>query len=464
MHRRVHTSTRLARRLFLGGMGLVYFIAFRSLRRQVRGLYGRRGILPVAEMLDGLRAPLGSRRARLRALPTVFWLGASDGALVAACRAGEAMGLALCAGVWPRPLLAALWALYLSFVSVGREFLSYQWDALLLESGLDALLVAPRGAWPKRWTRAPSPVDAALMRQLCFRLNFGSGWAKLRSGDPTWRRLTAMAYHHETTPLPTRLAWRAHRLPPSLARLCTAATLALECMLPYLCFADRRAARHLAFVLLGALQLGIAATGNYGFFNLLTLVDSLWLLETVEHKSEDTSWSLAPLELPLALVGARLWSPESRLPPSLWRVRALNPYGLFAWMTTTRPEVVIEGLGRDGTWREYCFVYKPGDPRRPPRRSAPHMPRLDWQMWFAALQGPRPWFMRLVQRLLEGAPEVLALLDGDPFPDGPPRALRALLYRYRMTDRAERRAHGTWWRRELLGQFLPPVVLQSSND
>jgi len=130
-------------------------------------------------------------------------------------------------------------------------------------------------------------------------------------------------------------------------------------------------------------------------------------------------------------------------------------------MTTARPEIVIEGSNDGELWREYVFRYKPGPITRPPPWNIPHQPRLDWQMWFAALSDVRanPWFQGLMLRLLEGAPQVLALLDSNPFPDRPPKYVRAKLYDYRFADRSTRAATGQWWERRPEGLYFPRVSL-----
>jgi hypothetical protein len=372
--------------------------------------------------------------------------------------------------------------LYLSFVSTGREFLSFQWDALLLETGLAAAIIAPtRGRH-----EAPTWTAIALMRALVFRLYFESGLCKLASRDPAWRSCTACCYHYSTQPLPTRLGWHAHQLPRRAHRFSTFVTLALELGAPFLTFAPRRL-RHVAFVGLVGLQALIAATGNYGFFNLLTIVDSLWLVDDEAlprrlrpHGAPDRrapGWrriagalAAAPLLAVSAmeLYGRLLHRPGPR---SLRRVRAflapfeaVNPYGLFAVMTTERPEIVVDGSMDGSEWREYRFRYKPSDVNAPPRLVAPHQPRLDWQMWFAALGPPPPWFATFLMRLLEGEANVLALLDGTPFPDHPPRYVRAQLYEYRMTDRATRGRTGAWWSRERIGLYVPPMTLDDRTS
>jgi len=467
------------RRLFFAGLGGVYLIAFTSLGSQVLGLYGARGIRPIRALLDGVKAVTGRERYRL--WPTLLWRDASDRALVRLCELGQWSGALVVAGVAPRLTAAASWALYLSFVTVGREFLGFQWDALLLEAGLYAIVAAPPGlAWRRTVEATPRPA-VWLMRWLVFRLHFESGLCKLQSRDPTWRRCTACAYHYETQPLPTPLAWWAHLLPRSLQRLSTGATLAVECAVPLLAFTPRRS-RRVAFVILTGLQALIELTGNYGFFNLLTALLDLWLLDEElgprrRARRRPRWWrtvaallaSAPAFALSGALLCARLHVVR-RLPRAIVRLhqavaplRSINAYGLFAVMTTRRPELVVEGSDDGHHWRAYRFRYKPGPVGRPPRFIAPHQPRLDWQMWFAALGPPPAWFERFLVRLLEGSPDVLALLGPNPFPDRPPRYVRSLVYDYHMTDRATRRRTGAWWRRELVGVYFPPCGLSGAE-
>ena len=141
-------------------------------------------------------------------------------------------------------------------------------------------------------------------------------------------------------------------------------------------------------------------------------------------------------------------------------LRIVNSYGLFAVMTTTLPEIIVEGSDDGVHWREYSFKYKPGDVMRRPQWNFPHQPRLDWQMWFAALgtESESPWFSLFLQRLLENSPEVTALLSGNPFPDKPPLYVRALLYDYRYTSRAEKADTGAWWVRQPERLYYPAIL------
>jgi predicted DCC family thiol-disulfide oxidoreductase YuxK len=473
---------RLVRWTFLRLLGGIYLIAFTSLGRQVLGLFGSKGINPFQERVasEQLRK-LG--RERFLLMPSVFWRGASDAALVRGCRAGQLLSLALMFNVAPKFSATTLWGLYLSYVSMSRDFLSFQWDALLLEMGLLGAWTAPWGVRPGPGREGPSAMEVLLFRALVFRLYLGSGLSKLQSGDRTWRELTALHHYYETAPLPTRCGWYAHHLPPGVQKCSTAATLALESVVPFLAFAPRRP-RQLAFALFCGLQAAIITTGNYGFFNVQSLVLGLWLLD---DEALSRVLPLAPKEparlrplwrsllsngaaLPLLVLGARellaRFGLPRQVPPALERLegwarplRAVNPYGLFSVMTVQRPEISIEGSDDGEHWREYPFRYKVSRLDGAPRQVAPHQPRLDWQMWFAALGSPPRWFLSLLVRLLEGSPEVLKLLAANPFPERPPRYVRAVLHEYRMTDLATRRSTGQWWTRETLGLYVPPVTL-----
>jgi hypothetical protein len=473
-------------------LGVVYVAAFASLAVQIVGLIGADGILPARAYMDSARAFVAANQIgvdRYRLLPTLCWISTSDGFLRALAIGGAALGALLCAGVMPGLVLALLWIDYLSLAVVAREFLSYQWDALLLEAGFLAIFVAPLVVFERpRAPAAPPRVARWLMLWLVFRLMFGSGVVKLASGDPTWRDFTAMVYHYETQPIPTPLAWYAHQLPLWFHKASTAATLAIELVAPFLIVGPRRI-RYAAFGLLVGLQLLIALTGNYAFFNLLSVALCVYVLadadgtttaigavrtgsprllvERVRHAvviavavvTVAVSATVFFARLGIGLPIAPLVAP---IADAIEPFRSVNSYGLFAVMTTTRPEIDVEGSNDGEHWETYGFKYKAGDARRPPPWVAPHQPRVDWQMWFAALgnAGSEPWFRRFVQQLLRGSPAVLRLLASDPFGGRPPKYIRAVLYQYHYASPAEHRA-GVWWTRERLGDYLPPQSLAS---
>jgi hypothetical protein len=466
---------------------------------QIDGLLGSRGIAPATRLLARLRELRGGDA--WLAHPTLLWLGAGDPQLHALCAAGVVLAIAACFGIAPRLVLAGLFALYLSLVSAGGIFLTYQWDALLLETGLLAILVAPGGLLPFRRGFAPHPLAIWLPRCLLAKLIFMSGAVKLLSGDPTWRQLRALTYHFETQPIPTWSSWLAHQLPEGALRAATAATLALELGLPVLIFAGRRG-RLVACAGIAGFQGLIAATGNYGFFNLLSLVLCASLLDDRalarllparlrpalppgSDPAEPTSQPRGAAALArarragfacaaCALLGLSLLSATSRLGVPLPVPRAVlavqdplapffvaNPYGLFAVMTTQRPELEILGSDDGSSWRPYVFRYKPGPIGRAPRFAVLHMPRLDWQLWFAALDRceASPWLAGLFLRLLEGEPAVLGLLAENPFPGRPPRFVRADLWLYRFAAPGA----ADWWRREPAGRFCPAVELREGR-
>jgi lipase maturation factor 1 len=482
---------RLTRSVVLRGLGLVYLAAFTSLAVQLDGLIGSRGISPAAEYLARAQQVLGSAPATYWRLPTLFWISASDRSLHAVCWSGIAISVALLAGFLPGWSAIWLWVSYLSLVVVGQEFLSFQWDTLLLESGLLAVLVAPWGLWLGRAKDEPWGLSIWLVRWLVFRLMFLSGIVKLTSHDPTWRDWSALGYHYETQPLATPTSWYVHQMPAWFHGLSVGFMFAVELIAPFFVFGPRPI-RIVGFMSLVLLQVLIAATGNYGFFNLLAIVLCLSLLDDCDFDwlrrrvrfGKDEAGSIAgasgkawswPRKAIVVALGGVIWVvtavqtlesavPESIIPSELitlcdWvrPLRSTNNYGLFAVMTTKRPEIIVEGSDDGVNWQPYRFRWKPCELDRAPLFTTPHMPRLDWQMWFAALAGDcrsAPWFIRFVERLLAGERAVVSLLRDNPFPDHPPRYVRARLFLYRFS----RWGSGDWWTREDAGMYCPILI------
>ena len=481
----------LSRWLFLRLLGVVYLVAFLSLCPQVTGLVGEQGLLPAGAFLERAHAIYGAAAVRL--FPTLCWLGAGDAMLRALCWTGVVLALLLIAGVAQTPVLLLLWVDYLSISVAGQTFLWFQWDALLLETGLLAVLFAPTQLLPSLTTeRAPLAPARWLMWGLLFRLMVLSGVTKLASADPTWRHLTALDYHFWTQPLPPWPAWYAHWLPAWTHKAMTLAILTIEVGVPWLMLAPPRwrhagRARHAACAILILGQLGIALTGNYGFFNLMAIVLCVPLLDDALMRRvlplpltagpPEPRWrvyavrGLAPVLALLALLAfAREIAQtvpgvrrplENPLLDAVAPLRSVNGYGLFRVMTTERPEIVIEGSDDTLHWKEYGFRWKPGDVTRRPAFMAPHMPRLDWQMWFAGLDpaGAQPWLLTLLRRLLAGTPQVLGLLGDNPFPARPPRYVRLVYYRYRFAEPSVRARTGAWWERDRVGYLTKALSL-----
>lgn len=475
-------SYRLTADLFLRALGLVYLIAFVSLWVQVQGLVGSGSILPVADFLTRAHTALGADA--FARLPTLLWLSSSDIALNLLCGGGVLFAVLLMLGILPALSLALLWLFYLSLTVGGQVFLSFQWDVLLLETGFLAIFLAPLNL-RTRFGRGPEPSRLALflLKLLLFRLMFTSGVVKLTSGDASWLTGVALRFHYETQPLPTPLAYFAHHLPLWFQRVSLYVTFFVELVVPWFYFAPRRL-RFLAGGFTALLMLLIALTGNYGFFNLLTVVLCLsllddralaWLRVSNTPEKPYRRWPRAlvvgvtavvitftPLLVYSALRPGAAWPGfANRAYGWLQPFRSFNSYGLFRVMTTRRPEIILEGSDDGETWLTYDFKFKPGNLERAPPIVQPHMPRLDWQMWFAALGSCErtPWFVQFLVRLLEGAPEVTGLLESNPF-DTPPKFVRATLYDYHYTAPANLREEGRWWQRETLGLYCPVVSLR----
>jgi hypothetical protein len=375
-------------------------------------------------------------------------------------------------------MLPCLWLIYLSLVVVCRQFLAYQWDTLLLETGFLAIFLAPFTLFDRRSRmHIPPRLAVGLMLWLLFRLTLGSGMVKLTSGDPAWHNLTALTFHFETQPIPNLLAWYAHHLPLWVLKGSTLLVLAIEIAVPFLILAPRRL-RAFAFVPLMGLQAMIALTGNYAFFNLLAAALCLFLLDDAAHGSPGISGGsynprfrriliivVALVTIPVSVrgflpvfgVGRPRLGVVEPLANAVAPFHIVNTYGLFANMTTVRPEIILEGSDDGAAWMEYEFKYKAGDVHRSPPWVAPHQPRADWEMWFAAYGRfqEEPWFQSLCARLLEAEPQVLRLIERDPFKGRAPRYLRAVVYRYTFADAEARRRDGVWWRRERLGEYSP---------
>ncbi len=473
-----------ARRWFLRALALVYLIAFLSLWIQVDGLIGKDGILPVHGFLSVAHEQLGTKAFSV--FPTLCWLSSSNGFLDFLCGGGAVLALLLLFGVAPALSLSGLFVFYLSLVTAGQTFLGFQWDSLLLEAGFLAIFLAPWRLRPNRLTSPPpSAMAFFLLKFLLFKLMFMSGVVKLTSHDPCWWSLRALDYHYWSQPLPTVFSWGADQCPEWFKEFSVGFCLFGEIVVPFFLWAPRRL-RLWAAGLLILLQIAIALTGNYGFFNLLTIALCLLLIDDATVGTppcavreprlflEKSAMTAALVVMVLTLpVNAWLLVSTCRFEvatprPIAWMEQRLGPfclvngYGLFRVMTKDRLEIVVEGSTDRVTWEPYEFKWKPGAVQRVPGWCAPHQPRLDWQMWFAALGSAEqnPWFINLVECLLENKRDVVRLLARNPFPEKPPRYVRAELYRYRFTGQTERRETGAWWTREKIGEYLPIVSLR----
>jgi hypothetical protein len=462
----------LSRLVVTRGLALVYLIAFVAALRQFRPLIGTDGLTPVPRYLA---------RSMFRRSPSVFHLHWSDRFFAGCCWAGIALSALALVGIADRlplpgwmALWLVLWALYLSIVNVGQVWYSFGWETLLVEAGFLAVFLGPASV-------APPLLVMWLLRWLLFRLELGAGLIKMR-GDRCWRNLTCLNYHHETQPMPNPASWWFHRLSPRLHKVETLANHATQLVVVFGLLAPQPVASVAALVMV-VTQAYLMLSGNFAWLNLLTLVialsvvDGRWYAAVLPvdppDQLESPTWFSAVTVVLTVVVAALSWAPvgnllsrRQRMNTSYDPLRLVNSYGAFGSVTRTRYEIVLEATedrspGPDTVWREYEFRGKPGDPHRRPPQVAPYHLRLDWLMWFVAIDPGygRGWLMPLLHKLLAADPATLRLLRPAPLGSTAPGAVRAVRYRYRFTTRAERRESGAWWHRERLGVLLGPVSL-----
>ena len=494
-----HPGHLWPRWIFLRALGLIYFSAFYSLLFQIRGMIGPHGILPAVDYLEAVAA--GFHGDRFFYVPTVFWLGSSNQALMLVCWLGLLASLLVTGNVWPRAGLLISFLCFLSFVTVARDFASYQSDYMLPEAGFVALFFAPPGLRPGLGrAHPPSRASLYLLRWEWFRIYFESGVAKMASGDYSWRHFTAMDDYYQNAPLPTWIGWYVGHFPHWFHASAVFYTLAIELVLVFLVFLPRPF-RIACFWIVAPFETSIILTGNYAFLNyivfflgFLLLDDRLieWMVPAqVLHwiegpqalargASGDSSRTVGRRMLGrarMAIAGVcfalvfysttawlvwRLW-PSAQLWPRPARILEIfhlaTVYGLFANMTHERREIEFQGSVDGTTWIAYPFRYKPQDPEKAPGIYAPYQPRFEWNLWFASL-GEWTQYQFVISTeecLLENQPDVLALFARNPFPNNPPVRVRAVIYQYWFTDLKTKRQTGMWWRRQELGDYAPPL-------
>ncbi|UYL09550.1 lipase maturation factor family protein [Bdellovibrio sp. SKB1291214] len=456
-------------------LALTYFIAFLSLSTQVLGLFGSRGILSIDHLLNILDKELGV--SRFRHFPSVFWFESSDFSLKAACLIGMLASTLAFLGFSQTWMFVVCWMLYLSFASCGQIFLSYQWDNLLLELGFIALFFAPFSVeWIPFKSYEIHPMILGLVWLLLVKLMFSSGIVKLTNKDPDWKNLSALRFHYWTQPLPNPLAWFLSKAPLAFQKFSCGLLFFIEIVSPvFLLFGGKAA--FVAALLQILLQALIILTGNFAFFNILTLGLCFSVIADTFWTFHDTSWVLpvgVSTELAVAvfvvlLPGNLFWIYKTVFEKSkaldfmlpwmrfLFPFRITNPYGLFAVMTKSRPEIVLEGSNDGQTWLEYEFKHKPTKLTDRPTIVAPFQPRLDWQMWFAALEGysENMWLQNLVTRLFDESPDVQELLKKDPFQGKSPKLMRFVRYDYHFSTWQNLKTKGEWWKREHSSAYSP---------
>ena len=469
----------LARELFQRGVGIVYVLAFAAVVHQWRPLLGSGGLTPAVEFL---------RLVPWRRSPSLFHWRYSDRLAIGLGWVGIVLAAAVVLGVPQRLgtlatllVFGVLWALYLSYVNIGQIWYAFGWESILLEAGFLAMFLGGHDSavpWPA----------LLLVRWLLFRVEFGAGLIKWR-GDPCWRDLTCLDYHHETQPLPSVFSWWFHRLPARSHKAEVAANHVTQLLLPFLLFLPQPLAGIAAVAVL-VTQGWLVISGNFAWLNLVTMVLATsalpdgWLggtdgplgaLLAASPPGEVPVWFAVVVGVVFLAQLVMSWWPARNLVSRHQRMNAsFNPlhlvgtYGAFGSITRRRFEIVLEGTldpdpDEHSDWEPYEFIAKPTDPQRRPPQVAPYHLRLDWLLWFVPLSASYadPWFVPFLRGLLEDDPDICSLLGRNPFPDEPPKAVRARRYRYRYTTRAERKQTGLFWVRTPMGELVRPLTLAS---
>jgi hypothetical protein len=481
----------LTRFVILRLLGLLYAVAFLIAAKQLVPLVGEHGLTPADVFLARAAEYFGSTAAAFAALPSLFWFRHSDLVLSGVAWVGLALSCVAVAGYANAILMAALWALYLSIIHIGQDWYGYGWEIQLVETGFLAIFLCPLLDGRPFPRRAPPLVVLWLFRWLIFRIMLGAGLIKIR-GDPVWRDLTALRYHFETQPIPNPLSRWFHFLPQRVLAAGVVFNHIAELIAPWFVFWPALT-RRLAGTIIVLFQLLLVASGNLSFLNWLSIVpalacfdDTVWekvlpspLVRAAKLAANEAAHSRAMQVagwVTAVVVGvlsiqpvANMLSPRQIMNTSFDPLNIVNSYGAFGSVGRERLNVIFEGTGTENPddnnalWKPYPYVALPVDLKRMPPQIAPYQPRLDWQMWFASMATPQdyPWTLHLIWKLLHNDPSTLSLFASNPFPDKPPRFVRATLYRYRFAEPGN--PNGLWWTREELGAWLPPLSIDNPS-
>ena len=473
----------LTRFMILRLLGIVYAIAFLVAINEIIPLIGSHGLTPIGLYLRNVSASLGSNSAGFARLPSLFWFWHSDGTLLTFAWIGFLLSCIVIAGFANAPLLAILWLLYMSFVHTGQEWYGYGWEIQLTETGFLAIFLCPlldMRPFPKRET--PMPI-IILFRWLIFRIMLGAGLIKIR-GDVIWRNATALYYHFETQPIPGPLSRWFHFLPHTILKIGVWFNWVAELIAPIFVFWPR-VARHIAGVIIVLFQLSLILSGNLSFLNWLTIIpalacfdDGFWskilsrklvrMAQVASERAEPSRPMMTVAWIVTVVIGFLSFQPAVNMLSSRQIMNTsfdpldlVNTYGAFGSVGEERYNVVFEGtMDQDTTdkanWKPYIYKGLPVLLDKRPPQIAPYQLRLDWQMWFASMSsaGEYPWTVNLVSKLLHNDRAATSLFASNPFPEMPPRYVRAILYRYSF---AKKNAQGIWWNRQRIGAWLPPM-------
>jgi hypothetical protein len=481
---RAPETYRLTRFVMLRLLGAVYAVAFLAAAKQILPLIGSHGLTPLDLYFSQIHDALGSTAAGFIRLPSLFWFVHSDTVLQTTAWVGFVLACVVMAGYANAIIMTVLWLLYMSFVHAGQDWYGFGWEIQTLETGFLGIFLCPLldgRPFPKRETPR---VVFWLFRWLIFRIMLGAALIKLR-GDSSWRDLTALYYHFETQPIPGPLSRAFCFLPHWALKIGVLFNFLAELIAPWFAFYPR-VGRHIAGMIMISFQITLILSGNLSFLNWVTIIpalacfdDNFWtklfpraMVQRVAAAAtpslpnvvwQRTVWVVAAIVAVLSIWPvANMFSSRQVMNTSFDRLDLVNTYGAFGSVGRVRMNVVFEGTDAatpddNARWREYPYRALPVALDKRPVQIAPYQPRLDWQMWFAAMATPQeyPWTLHLVWKLLHNDPGALSLFGGNPFPDKPPRYVRAILYTYRFAP--PRNPQGLWWERQEQGLWLPPL-------
>jgi len=473
----------LTRFIILRFLGFVYLIAFLSLAFQVIPLIGENGLLPADNYLDSIRPNFNSNLQAFLKLPTIFWFHISDNLLFYFSWIGVLLSIILLSGYSNSILMFSLWILYMSYVHIGQLWYSFGWEIQLLETGFLAIFLVPF-LNSKPFPKTPPPLLIIwLYRWLAFRIYLGAGLIKIK-GSECWRNLTCMYYHYETQPIPNPLSPFFHSLPKFIHKIEVLWNHFIELIIPFTIFTPRNF-RIIGGILLFTFQFILILSGNLSFLNWLTIIPGLALFDDkflkkilpkfIVKKADKAKENSKPINkfqnyITILVFISLLWfsipviqnllSDNQRMNTSFNQWNLVNTYGAFGSISKERHELVIEGtsdqiITPDTTWKEYELKAKPTSINRSLPFIAPYQPRIDWQIWFAAMSTPdrQPWLIHLVWKLLHNDPIAISLIFSNPFPDNPPNFIRIEFYKYELNKPFSEQV----WNRTHLGTWLNPL-------
>jgi hypothetical protein len=498
--------------LFVRLLGLVFAFQFATTAHQLLPLVGSRGAEPLHRLLAAFRRDFGVARGALK-YPTLFWLSSSDAMIRTLPWIGAACGLLICsgaAGEWNPLLFLACWIIFLSLTNSGSiTFPGFPWDLLLLECGLlSVFLPASAGVLHLELVEAPGFLIHLAFILLAVRLMVGMGLAKSWWGrkEKTHKDGTYIYHMLEWQPLATSHAAWLRMMPMPVHKLLLYCLFVSELVLPWLAFIGAWGRATFAFSMV-LLQIGIGIAGNYGTFNVLTIMLALPLLSVVPPWSLPSLglesipiYILVLLPLPVfALITTwdngnwAFWSPTPKtlrsrylsLLAPFYRIitpfRLFSAYGVFVGVKSIPKSVQTIQMSNDGIhWFDVVPKWQTCKENFKPRLFAPYHPRWDHYIFYYEssahawpLEVLTPWYpyairqARLVEMVIEHlyqGNEVVESIFAE-VPIKSPTFIRMAMMMYSLNTPADRKRSGNYWSRSVvaISKVYPRLNLEEDS-